>query len=240
MSFYDVLATNYSEIFPIDENRIKFITSYATKSGESIMDVGCATGDLAIELAKKQFSVTAIDLNRKMISIAKNKAALFKLAIDFQTEDMLHIKKLGSEQFPLILCFGNTLPHLKSSKEIESFFKISHLILSLQGKLLIQILNYDKILAEKKVHFPVISTHNVVLTREYKKIERQRIDFFIRLKEKHPKKEFLESIVLFPITKNRIEALVYKSGFSEVECFSDYNFSQSNLTEYSTIYVVTK
>lgn len=240
MSFYDVLAENYSEIFPLDADRVRFITTYVKRGNSCILDVGCATGDLAIELAKKQFNITAIDLNHKMISIAKQKAAEFKLAIDFQTEDMLHIKKLGSEQFSLILCFGNTLSHLNSCNEVESFFLKAYYLLPNGDRLLFQILNYDKILAEKKVNLPIIEIDEIIFTREYKKIEEHRICFQTILQKKNTKRKYSESIMLIPITKKQIETLAYKSGFSIVERFSDYNFSTSDLNEYATIYVITK
>ena len=74
MNLYDILAENYSELFPLDPARTDFVLKSAAESSKGraplILDLGCATGDLDFELAAEGADVTGIDLNEKMISIA--------------------------------------------------------------------------------------------------------------------------------------------------------------------------
>jgi 2-polyprenyl-3-methyl-5-hydroxy-6-metoxy-1,4-benzoquinol methylase len=48
------------------------------------LDVGCGTGDNAIELAVRGFEVTAIDIADRPLSMAREKAAAAGVAVEFR------------------------------------------------------------------------------------------------------------------------------------------------------------
>lgn len=50
--------------------------------GSSILDVGCGTGRHAVELARKGFSITGIDLSAGMLALARDKAGAANVEID--------------------------------------------------------------------------------------------------------------------------------------------------------------
>jgi len=52
--------------------------------GEYALDVSCGTGNYAIALATRKATVAAIDSSRKMLEIAKSKAARKALPVDFR------------------------------------------------------------------------------------------------------------------------------------------------------------
>ena len=52
-----------------------------------ILDVGCGTGRHSIELSKRGYSVTGIDLSESQLQHAKQKASAQSLKIDFQKHD---------------------------------------------------------------------------------------------------------------------------------------------------------
>jgi cyclopropane fatty-acyl-phospholipid synthase-like methyltransferase len=53
------------------------------------LEVGCGTGDNAIELARRGFSVTAIDVADRPLARAREKAAAAGVAVDFRQADVL-------------------------------------------------------------------------------------------------------------------------------------------------------
>ena len=71
MNLYDALADIYGDIFPLSAERVEFVCSLLPQHNAHIMDVGCATGDLALALARRNIRVTAIDRNKKMINIVE-------------------------------------------------------------------------------------------------------------------------------------------------------------------------
>jgi cyclopropane fatty-acyl-phospholipid synthase-like methyltransferase len=62
--------------------------------GNSVLDVGCGTGDLSCYLAGRGHSVTAVDFSPAAISLAKSKAAGRALQIDFRVHDALLLRSL--------------------------------------------------------------------------------------------------------------------------------------------------
>ena len=69
------------------------------------LDVGCGTGDNAIELASRGFEVTAIDLADRPLALAREKAAAAGVAVEFRRADVTRIGQMGSG-FDLIVDRG--------------------------------------------------------------------------------------------------------------------------------------
>ena len=62
--FYTSISKYYSEIFPYQPVQLQFVKSrVGDLHGKNILDIGCATGELAFQLANAGATVTGIDLN---------------------------------------------------------------------------------------------------------------------------------------------------------------------------------
>lgn len=71
-----------------------------------IIDIGCGTGRHSIELAKRGYSVTGIDLSQSQIARAKEKAEELSLKIDFQQHDARNLPFEGEFDLAIMLCEG--------------------------------------------------------------------------------------------------------------------------------------
>jgi len=71
-----------------------------------ILDVGCGTGRHTIELVKRGYHVTGIDLSESMLSRAKEKAAAAGLSIDFQHHDARELPFNKEFDAAIMLCEG--------------------------------------------------------------------------------------------------------------------------------------
>ncbi|WP_227766838.1 class I SAM-dependent methyltransferase [Zhaonella formicivorans] len=74
----------------------------APKPGEKVLDIGCGTGNYALELAQLGLQVTGIDISRGMLSVAQRKAALLKLLINFVAADIMEME-LEPESFDKVV-----------------------------------------------------------------------------------------------------------------------------------------
>jgi predicted TPR repeat methyltransferase len=90
-------------------------------SGKRILDVGCGTGALSIQLAQQAFNVTGIDLSEDMLTVARSKAENKGLHIPLFQQDMSSIIGLG--EFDTIVIFCDSLNYLKTEKEVRQTFK---------------------------------------------------------------------------------------------------------------------
>jgi ubiquinone/menaquinone biosynthesis C-methylase UbiE len=71
-----------------------------------ILDVGCGTGRHAIELTKRGYSVTGIDLSESQLARAREKAAENGLTIDFRQADARDLPFEGEFDAAVMLCEG--------------------------------------------------------------------------------------------------------------------------------------
>ena len=71
-----------------------------------IIDIGCGTGRHAIELAKRGYNVTGVDLSENQINRAKEKAQEAGVEINFQTQDARNLPFDGQFDLAIMLCEG--------------------------------------------------------------------------------------------------------------------------------------
>lgn len=71
-----------------------------------ILDIGCGTGRHSIELSRRGYQVTGIDLSESMLNRAKEKALAQNLEIDFQLQDARQLPFLNQYDAAIMLCEG--------------------------------------------------------------------------------------------------------------------------------------
>ena len=71
-----------------------------------IVDVGCGTGRHAIELSKRGYRVTGIDLSESQLERAREKARAQNLQIDFQKHDARQLPFVNEYDLAIMLCEG--------------------------------------------------------------------------------------------------------------------------------------
>lgn len=84
------------------------------------LDVGCGTGRISIQLAKKGFKVDAIDINPEILQMAKEFANEADVKINFFSLDVTKKHDLiRNRRYDLIIC-SEVLEHVENYKEIIS------------------------------------------------------------------------------------------------------------------------
>ena len=71
-----------------------------------ILDIGCGTGRHSIELSKRGYSITGIDLSESQLKHAKKKASAKSLNIDFQKHDARNPHFSNAFDLAIMLCEG--------------------------------------------------------------------------------------------------------------------------------------
>src|SRR4030042_1941738 len=84
---------------------------------QTILDLGCGTGLHDLELSKRGYEITGLDLSNEMIEIAREKVP----NVRFEVADMSNFNL--NEKFDAIICMFSSLGYLIENKQIESFFK---------------------------------------------------------------------------------------------------------------------
>jgi 2-polyprenyl-3-methyl-5-hydroxy-6-metoxy-1,4-benzoquinol methylase len=92
--WYEALFANYAVAYdkePFTQGTVGEVDFVERELGfdraRRILDIGCGTGRHAIELARRGYRVTGIDLSEAQLTRAREKAAAAGVAVDFQRRD---------------------------------------------------------------------------------------------------------------------------------------------------------
>ena len=213
MTFYQTLTPFYDEIFPANEKTVAFLESFFQK-GNSILDVGAGTGNMAIALAKKGFSLTATEPEEQMAKIIQQKAQSQNLRIEVTTKMMQELNLLD-QMFQGIYCIGNTLVHLNDLEEIRTFFKQVYEKLLPNGIFIFQIVNFEK----KDFVFPIIEKENFTFERKYEQLESHML---FTTKIITAERELINTTRLYPATITELRPLLEECGFEITGEYSNF------------------
>ena len=221
--FYKVLAPVYHYVFPVDD-KDKFLMRFFNK-GNRLLDVGCSDGRVALALASEihDCTVTGIDLSEDLLEIAGQLDPLNR-KIKFIKMDMLNVSEnFEHASFDGVYCIGNTLVHLLDIVEIEKTLLGFWNVLKPDGKMIVQILNYDMIMNDKPSHLPLIENEAVKFERNYY-YDHPHIRFEATLTNKIENRAPVTSDTgLLALKKAELDDLLIRIGFSDVEYYSGFN-----------------
>ncbi|TFG70407.1 MAG: class I SAM-dependent methyltransferase [Anaerolineales bacterium] len=215
MSFYSTFAKYYEEIFPFSPGVFSFLQRYS-KPPQRSLDVGCGSGHYAGQLAAQGNDVIGIDLDSAMIDYARQHYP----DATFAAMDMRKILELGGG-FDFVYCIGNSGAHLPQA-DFRRFLVDLRKILNPGGQWILQLMNWDYILNQAVVHFPVIKTESdLTFTRAYTHISPASVQFETALmSSKSP--IFEDSVPLYPAVSQDVITMHTDLGFIPVAHYGNY------------------
>jgi len=80
---------------------------FSSNKSLKILDVGCGTGRHAIELTKRGYNITGIDLSESQLKRAREKAEAENIIIDFQLQDARNLPFNSEFDAAIMLCEGS-------------------------------------------------------------------------------------------------------------------------------------
>jgi len=105
-----------------------------------IIDIGCGTGRHSIELSKRGYLVTGIDLSESMLAKAKEKAELNNIRIDFVRHDARNLPFSNEFDLAIMLCEGG-FPLMETDEMNFEILKNVTKSLTAKGKIIFTTLN---------------------------------------------------------------------------------------------------
>ncbi len=131
----------WDRVFREPAARTRFIARLA-RPGARMLDVGCATGNLCVALARRGFAVTGVDLNARFIAAARR-----KLDAPFHAADMATFRIRG--RFDLACCLGTTFSYNLTNDAIVATLANLRRHLRPGGTLVLDVLNAASMLGPR-------------------------------------------------------------------------------------------
>ena len=192
---------------------------------QTILDLGCGTGGHALKLAKRGYRLAGVDRSAHMLKIAKSKAKIEKLSIDFYEQD---ISALALEsQFDAIISMFEVIGYLPLNNDLEkAFVKIGeHLkqdgififdcwygpaVLTERPEARVRTFGTSKTERVMRLVMPELDVLNHVVRVNYQVVHIEGNHITSETDETHTMRFF------FPL---EIDYFLKKAGFSEVHIF---------------------
>lgn len=243
MNFYTTLSHYYDHIFGLKKQAVDFIKKeLPLDSGKTLIDVAAGTGAEAIQLAEDGYEVAACDLNESMVQIMKEKTKDLSLPIQIHQLDMRYISQLPNKQYDGIYCIGNSFVHLDSKEEMAQVLEHFYDKLKHGGKVILQIVNFDRIVNEGMV-LPLIKKENPNLTfrRFYTELG-EKVTFHMKLEIEDGGEErtLTSETELFPLLNIDLEMLLTKSPFDSFTIYGDFKGNIYNPLSQAQVAVLEK
>lgn len=258
MKFYSGITKLYDYIFPLHDAQVDFVERELrnaesgrrpTRPGSSrILDVGCGTGNLSLALAGRGYTVTGIDVDEEMVARAEKKARGHVSPrapgrarppgekrpgpdVRFLRMDMMKIgNEFGPKAFDAILCFGNTLVHLTDPAAVRGFLAEASRVLVPGGLLLLQIINYDRILDHNIQGLTTIENEHVRFKRNYSLDPDTGLLLFHTILTAKGTGEIIENTIpLFPLRERQLHTFLEETGFGGIEMFGSFSGASFSL-----------
>jgi SAM-dependent methyltransferase len=236
MSFYSSIADAYDQLFPLNPTQVNFIENSfgGLVARKRLIDAGCGTGSLSILLARRGAKVIAFDGDQSMIQKAEEKRPQ-TLDLSFKVGDLIGELTTQKDNYCHgIVCFGNTLVHLVEEGQIEDFIQQAHKVLKQGGQLLLQIINYDRILNKGIDTLPDIAAGELHFKRNYLQREDGLLDFSTELRISKNESPIKNTVPLLPIRKNELQSRLTRI-FKKVEVFGDFEGNQWTEDSYHVV-----
>lgn len=137
---YDYLANFYDAFIDEDvyEQYLDYIEKYSSVG--SVLDIGCGTGSLSLELSRLGYKVVATDLSENMLHIVSTRAQEEALDIEVGIYDMLDSIE---EKFDLIIASMDVINHLADLEDVNFGFKNIYNSLKENGIFIFDILSVE-------------------------------------------------------------------------------------------------
>ena len=210
----------------------------------SILDAGCGTGSYSIELAKKEYQITGVDISQGQITQAIKKAKENNSDINFFVKSIFDLPE--DTRYDVILCRGVLNDFIENSTRQKVFEKFSNLIKN-NGLLIFDVTDWEnskKIKSEKPIFKKEIQTDSGLLRftsqttldeKNKKLLITETHELIINNKETVTKYDF----VMRCWTKDELDNCLTNAGFEIIESYGAYDTKiKSNNSE--KIIIITK
>ncbi|MGE5285346.1 MAG: class I SAM-dependent methyltransferase [Actinomycetota bacterium] len=231
MAFYSDISLVYDDLFPVSaEQRALFDSLMDDGGARSIVDCGCGTGSQLQPFAAAGLSCFGFDPDPSLVAIARRKLAAYPKA-RIEQGSFADLPRLVPFHSDLMMCLGNSLVHVPKD-EASRFLADAAGALSPSATLLLQILNYERLLREGVTELPMIraSEGTVEFRRKYEWEGERKVLFrtSLRIAGADQPRIARNEIPLYPIYPEEMWEMLTKAGFGEIRFYG--NFARSEFS----------
>jgi SAM-dependent methyltransferase len=236
MDFYEGLSATYDRMTRFEsrlDREKTILRTWVDRYGlGSVLDAACGTGLHVIALRKLGITAIGTDISAPMIQKALENAKANSVDAEFVMAGMTDLRDAVETEFDAVFCLGNSIPHLLSNRDLIGAFESFAGILKPGGLLLLQLLNYERILASRNRIVGNHSDGNLEFVRFYDFHDPLiRFNILVIDHSSKPNSHRLHSTELYPYTCKELTDALSDMSFTDVEIFGSMNRDEFDPSE---------
>lgn len=223
MAFYTDLSETYDALFPVSAAQRALFDEILAEGVTRAVDAGCGTGAQLLHFASAGVPCEGFDPDPALVSLARRKLAGLPARVFVGGfSDMARLVSPGAD---LVLCLGNSLVHVPQ-EEAGRFLADAFALLAPGGRLLLQILNYDRIRRAGVSELPLLRAQDgaVEFRRRYEWVDARTVRFVtsLRIESGDGPRILRNDIPLYPLDPDLLFAMLERAGYRPVRFFGDF------------------
>ena len=243
MAFYADLSEVYDALFPVSDAQREFFGAIrGTGEVRRVADAGCGTGAQLLHFASAGISCVGFDPDPELVALAREKLAPFPGA-RVEVGGFADLPRLVSPEVDLLLCLGNSLVHVPQ-EEAARFVGDAASVLSRGGRILLQILNYERLFRDAITELPLMQAGegSIEFRRRYVWEGRRHVRFrtSLRISEGDGPRILRNEIPLYPIYPEELWEMLSGAEFSGMRYYGDYKRSEFTVDSEALVCLAAK
>jgi ubiquinone/menaquinone biosynthesis C-methylase UbiE len=223
--FFDSTAEFYDDMISFDsalERRIELLKKFIKPEWKKATDLGCGSGMDSISVAKLGLDVNAFDISPAMIEKANANANRNNVNVNFNISSILKIPHSFYSNFSFITSLGNTLT-VFNSKNLHSAANVLYKMLEPGGEILIQIINFKKVLSDKERIINITESSEWVFVRFYDFLNKSINFNILRFRKDNLREREIITTKLYPHFHEEMSSLFKTAGFKKITFYGSLN-----------------
>lgn len=214
LSLYDVYL---AERTPVEVDQLQALLALATPA--RVLDLACGQGRHAIELARRGYEVTGVDLSEYLLDVARARARAAGVTVRLLHRDMRD--PLGGERFDLILSLFTSFGYFEDEAEDHRVLTGVVRMLERGGRFVLEVLNGQR----EREHFEARQWFSVGKTAvmEERRLERSARRLVVTRTISTPNGRETNAHSLRIYDGAEIEAFLLDAGFGDIRLYGDWS-----------------
>lgn len=227
--FYDAINNdiNYSHWADFIE---KILKNECISRPELVLDLGCGTGKMTLELASRGYDMTGIDISPEMLDIAREQAENNGYDVLWISQDMREFELYGTVD-AAVSCL-DCINHLTKPSDVKKTFDLMHNYLIPDGIFVFDIngkAKFENIYADRS--YVMEEDGGVCIWQNYYDKKTKLCDFYITIFEecsdgRYERYDDEQRERMYTISEMR--KMLFNSGFEFIGAYSDFDFNEAD------------
>lgn len=226
--FYDAINADisYSDWADFIE---KIFNKECKSRPELVLDLGCGTGKMTLELASRGYDMTGIDISAEMLDMAREQAEIGGYDILWLSQDMREFELYGTVD-SAVSCL-DCINHLTKPSDVKKTFDLMHNYLIPDGIFVFDIngkAKFENIYADRS--YVMEEDGGVCIWQNYYDKKTKLCDFYITLFEecsdgRYERYDDEQRERMYTVSEMR--KMLLASGFEFIGAYSDFDFNEA-------------